>query len=86
MDPCQRIIGWHDSATLVPGEAYDSLLLTEASEVFLLGCTFVELLTGCTRWAYDWLIDEAPVSLAVLAGRHQESTGSGNVLEVPVWS
>jgi hypothetical protein len=26
-----------------------------ASDVFMLGCCFLELATGCTRTPYDWL-------------------------------
>ena len=29
----------------------------QASDVFLLGCTFIELLTGCSRTPFDWLVN-----------------------------
>jgi hypothetical protein len=31
---------------------------TPASDVFMLGCCFLELATKCTRTPYDWLVGE----------------------------
>jgi serine/threonine protein kinase len=56
---------------------------TPASDVYMLGSTFLELATGCTRAPYDWLADAellrfrchptssgvGPVQAAVIAGR-----------------
>ena len=35
------------------------MVVLEASDVFMLGCTFLEVMTGCTREPYDWLSGEA---------------------------
>ena len=42
--------------------------------MFMLGCAFIEVLTGCSRQPYDWLTEDDPSSVALLVYRSQEST------------
>jgi hypothetical protein len=46
-----------------------------ASDVFMLGCCFLELATGCTRTPYDWLPGE---SLLVYRG-HDSTRAIGPI-------
>ena len=58
------------------------MLVTEASDVFMLGCTFIEVLTGCTREPYDWLMEEDPSGVALTVYRGQEATRTINPIMV----
>ena len=50
------------------------------SDVFMLGCTFLEVLTGCTRQPYDWLTEGDPASLL----RFREGAGTLDVSPLQV--
>ena len=51
-------VAWRACETFVH-HATSGMIVTEASDVFMLGCAFVEVLTGCSREPYDWLSGEA---------------------------
>ena len=53
------------------------MVATEATDVFLLGCTFIEVLTGCMRQPYDWLMGKELVLF-----RAEESTRDMDPLQV----
>ena len=44
-------------------------MVSAASDVFMLGCAMIEVLTGCERHPYDWLAGED-----LLVYRKQDST------------
>ena len=50
--------------------------------MFMLGCTFIEVLTGCSREPYDWLVKEDPSCMSLLVYRGHESTRNNNPLVV----
>ena len=50
--------------------------------MFMLGCTFIEVLTGCTREPYDWLMEEDPSGMTLVTYRTHESTRNNNPLVV----
>jgi serine/threonine protein kinase len=50
-----------------------------ASDVFMLGCCYLELLTSCTRAPYDWLS-----GFALTTFRAHESTRSLGPIQVPL--
>ncbi len=54
-------------------------LATAASDVFMLGCCYLELVTGCTRTPYDWL-----TGFALTVYRGQDSTRSIGPIQVPL--
>ena len=54
----------------------------EASDVFMLGCTFIEVLTGCSREPYDWLLQEDPSGMSLMVYRGHESTRNNSPLAV----
>jgi hypothetical protein len=49
-----------------------------ASDVFMLGCCFLELATGCTRTPYDWLTGED-----LLVFRKHAATRAVGPIQVP---
>ena len=51
-------VAWRACETFVH-HVTPGTIVTEASDVFMLGCAFVEVLTGCSREPYDWLSGEA---------------------------
>ena len=55
---------------------------TEASDVFMLGCTFIEVLTGCTREPYDWLMEDDSSGRALFMYRANEATRNNHPLVV----
>ena len=57
-------------------------IVLEASDVFMLGWCFVEVLTCCQRQPYDWLMAEDPSGVALTVYRGQESTRNNNPLVV----
>ena len=50
-------IAWRACETFASHRSAGTIVL-EASDVFMLGCTFIEVLTGCSREPYDWLTGE----------------------------
>ena len=48
----------------------------------LLGCTFIEVLTGCTREPYDWLMAEDTTGFRLITYRTHELTRDNNPLTV----
>ena len=74
-------IAWRACETFV-SRADGSMIVTEASDVFMLGCTFIEVLTGCSREPYDWLVKEDPSGTALTVYRGHESTRNNNPLVV----
>ena len=48
----------------------------------MLGCTFIEVLTGCSREPYDWLMEDDPSGMSLIVYRGQESTRNNNPLVV----
>ncbi len=47
---------WRAPETFVSRAAgKEGSVASTASDVFMLGCCFLELATGCTRTPYDWL-------------------------------
>ena len=71
---------WRACETFIP--RVSGMVVTEASDVFMLGCTFIEVLTGCTREPYDWLTEEDPSGMTLITYRTHESTRSNNPLVV----
>ena len=69
---------WCACETFAP-RADGRRVATPASDVFMLGCTFIEVLTGCTRQPYDWLMADR---FALIAYRTHESTRNNNPLVV----
>ena len=74
-------LAWRACETFIPRPSGD-MVVTEASDVFMLGCTFIEVLTGCTREPYDWLMKEDPSGTALTVYRGHESTRNNNPLVV----
>ena len=70
-------MAWRACETFNPRSGGD-VVVTEASDVFMLGCTFIEVLTGCTREPYDWLMEEDPSGTALTVYRGRESTRNNN--------
>ena len=58
------------------------MVVTEGCDVFMLGCTFIEVLTGCSREPYDWLMAEDPSGMTLITYRTHESTRNNNPLVV----
>ena len=48
-------VAWRACETFIP-RGDDTILASTASDVFMLGCTYIEVLTGCTRKPFDWLL------------------------------
>ena len=72
---------WRALETFIP-RSDGSMVATEASDVFMLGCTFIEVLAGCTREPYDWLTAEDPSGTMLIAYRVHEATRNNNPLVV----
>ena len=58
------------------------MIASEASDVFMLGCAFIEVLTGCSREPYDWLLEEDPSGNQLIAYRASDITRDVNPLAV----
>ena len=76
-------LAWRACETFIPHKS-TGMIVTEASDVFMLGCTFIEVLTGCNREPYDWLMAEDPSCMTLITYRNHESTRSNNPLVVRV--
>ena len=76
-------LAWRACETFAPHEG-KGILASVASDVFMLGCTFVEVLTGCTREPYDWLIAEDASGMKLKAYRTNVATMNNNPLVVRV--
>ena len=50
-------IAWRACETFAPHKSAGMVVLA-ASDVFMLGCAFIEVLTGCSRTPFDWLKGE----------------------------
>ena len=74
-------LAWRACETFIPRKSAGTIVL-EASDVFMLGCTFIEVLTGCSREPYDWLMEEDPSGMTLITYRNHESTRSSNPLVV----
>ena len=72
---------WRACETFIPRAGGD-MVVTEASDVFMLGCTFIEVLTACNREPYDWLMAEDPSGTMLITYRAHESTRNNNPLVV----
>ena len=72
---------WRACETFIPRPGGD-MVVTEASDVFMLGCTFIEVLTGCAREPYDWLMAEDPSGNRLVAYRASDATMNNNPLVV----
>ena len=79
-------LAWRACETFLPHKsAATGTIVTEASDVFMLGCTFIEVLTGCSREPYDWLTAADPSGTALIVYRGHESTRNNNPLVVRHW-
>ena len=58
------------------------MIVLPASDVFMLGCTFIEVLTGCSREPYDWLMDEDASGFKLITFRTHDLTRDVNPLAV----
>ena len=56
--------------------------MSEATDVFMLGCTFIEVFTGCSREPYDWLMEEDPSGRSLFAYRASDATLNHSPLAV----
>ena len=56
-------------------------IASKASDVYMLGSCFVELLTGCERMPFDWL---SPSQTFIFRARAHKSAGVENCLQVLV--
>ena len=74
-------LAWRACETFVP-RADGGMVATEAADVFMLGCTFIEVLTGCSREPYDWLMAEDPSGMSLMVYRGHESTRNNSPLAV----
>ena len=74
-------LAWRACETFAPHKSAGTIVL-EASDVFMLGCTFVEVLTGCSREPYDWLMEDDPSGMDLIVYRKHESTRNNNPLVV----
>ena len=74
-------LAWRACETFIPHKSA-GMVVTEASDVFMLGCTFIEVLSGCSREPYDWLIEEDPSGTMLITYRAHESTRSLDPLTV----
>ena len=50
-------IAWRAPETFVRRED-GMMLVTAASDVYMLGCALVEVMTGCKRQPFDWLMGD----------------------------
>ena len=72
-------LAWRACETFLPclgrreGRGASTKLL-QASDVFMLGCTFLEVLTGGRRQPYDWLTAEDASGAALMAFRSGDAT------------
>ena len=73
-------MAWRACETFVPRSG--GCIVLPASDVFMLGCTFIEVLTGCSRQPYDWLVEEDPTGTALIVYRGHDSTRNNNPLVV----
>ena len=48
----------------------------------MLGCTFIEVFTGCSREPYDWLMEEDPSGRSLFAYRASDATLNHSPLAV----
>ena len=74
-------LAWRACETFAPHKSA-GMIVTEATDVFMLGCTFIEVLTGCSRQPYDWLLEEDPSGVALTVYRGHEGTRNNNPLVV----
>ena len=74
-------LAWRACETFIPHKSAGTIV-TEASDVFMLGCTFIEVLTACSREPYDWLMEEDPSGMTLITYRTHESTRNNNPLMV----
>ena len=74
-------LAWRACETFAPHESAGTIVL-EASDVFMLGCTFIEVLTSCSREPYDWLMKQDPSGMDLIVYRKQASTRNNNPLVV----
>ena len=74
-------LAWRACETFVP-RADGRMVVIPASDVFMLGCTFVEVLTGCTRQPYDWLMAEDLSGFKLVAFRASDLTRDVTPIEV----
>ena len=58
---------WRAPETFV-GRADGLMVVTAASDVYMLGCALVEVMTGCQRQPFDWLM--ADVEALVTFRKH----------------
>ena len=74
-------VAWRACETFIP-RAGGGTIVAEPSDVFMLGCTFIEVLTRCSRQPYDWLMEEDPSGFKLITFRTHDSTRSLNPLAV----
>ena len=70
-------MAWRAPETFL-GDPNDTTIWAAPCDVFMLGCTLVEVLTACERKPFDWLDDAA----ALAAFRSDEVTGTQGLLLV----
>ena len=76
-------LAWRACETFIPRTSGASgTIVLPASDVFMLGCTFIEVLTGCSREPYDWLMAEDPEGMVLIAYRVTPATRNNNPLTV----
>ena len=76
-------LAWRACETFLPHRSEsEGTIVTEATDVFMLGCTFIEVLTGCTREPYDWLMAEDTTGFRLITYRTHELTRDNNPLTV----
>ena len=51
-------LAWRAPETYVECPSGKGQAVLAASDVWMLGGTILEVLTGCQRWPYDWLTDK----------------------------
>ena len=74
-------LAWRACETFIP-RPDGAMVVSQKSDVFMLGCSFVEVLTGCRREPYDWLMKEDPSGMTLMVYRGHESTRNNNPLVV----
>ena len=74
-------LAWRACETFIPRPG-GGTIVTTATDVFMLGCSFIEVLTGCSREPYDWLLAKDPSCAALKTYRTAEATRNVDPLSV----
>ena len=67
-------IAWRPPESFEARPSGKGELLQFASDVYSLGCTFIEVLTGCEREPFDWLVAADNTGFKLITFRSHDSS------------